>query len=283
MLQSPRFGFSRRGASQGPPAGGHGERRVPTHTSHPSRRSRPATGLWLVLSVTLLAGCLTRNTRIDATDPLPPFQDPAERIAAIAGPERTPDGLVRIDIGQIQGAALYVRPPRPHLQRFDSMVLADATIEYRERQVRWSPREETEVRKSFRAKLLEALAEGAAWKLTDRASPTTLLVRPTLLDFESGASGGLGEGSSISFIESGGGAVLGFELFDSATGQALMRYVERYRLPGGTYLGDDIERQQVDRVLGAFARRIGSVLAFQYRVIKDIEEREAAADEDSGE
>ena len=55
------------------------------------------------------------------------------------------------------------------------------------------------------------------------------------------------------------------------SGDPILRFVERYRLPGGTFSSRDIEAQRLGLVLRAFARRMGDRMESRYRIVRNLE------------
>ncbi|GEM_PF-6347624 len=220
-----------------------------------------------------MTACLS-TAPTDPASPPPYVEDPTAAIPSGSAAEFTSDGLVRVPSDELRGARLYVRPPRPHLQRFDKMILERPVIEYKKGVRDWTGRKEDDLRGRFRRELLTTLSSEDFWVESRELSPSTVIIRATIADFDPHETGDDSTGSSTSFVNAGGGAVLGFELFDPESRKPLMRYVERYQLPGGVYSGTNVDEQRVQVVMARFARRIGTVLRLQYRVVKDIGERE---------
>lgn len=205
--------------------------------------------------------------------PLPEVIEPSETIPRGEEAEYSPDGLVRVPTpGPL---VVFVKPPRPHLQRYDSMILAEPTLTYRRGTQPWSRREERQILDTFHQALLDTISKGEFWERTNTRGPGTLIVKATVaeLDLDTDANEA-STSSATSFVTPGGGAVLGFELFDSTTEQTLMRFLERRRLPGGVYSGSNVDQQRLRVLFRDFAQHLGEALRYQYRIIQEIERRE---------
>lgn len=207
--------------------------------------------------------------------PLPVVIDPATAIPSGAGAEYSPDGLVRIPIEENPHAMLYVKPPRPNLQRYDSMILAPSELTYHERTPKRSRRDEQVLLDLFRSDLLHTLREGEFWKRTYERGAKTIIVKATIanLDLDTAAKD-VGTTSATTFVEPGGGAFLGFEIFDSLTGDPLIRFMEKRQLPGGIYTGGYVNEQRLRSIFRDFANDLGEALRAHYDAVKEIERNE---------
>jgi hypothetical protein len=230
-------------------------------------------GFWLT-SLACSGSGIARNP-IPEDRPLPENLD-VERIVP-SGPsaQYSVDGLVLVPTNN-KNARLYIKPPRPHLQRFDKMVLMPTILAYKKKSPQWNERDERAIRMSFRRDLISALEEGEIWPLVDQSDATAMLVRVSIADLDIETDHEADTSSSMTFVTSGGGAVIGVEIFDDESTTPLMRYMERHRLPGGVYSGGDIDLRRVQIVFREFAKRIGSVLRYQYRIVRQIEKNDAA-------
>jgi hypothetical protein len=201
---------------------------------------------------------------------------PSEVIPTEPGAERTPDGLVRVKTPRGATAAVFVKPPRPHLQRYDKMWVAPAAITYKEGVRAWSPKDEKQLRRSFRTSLLKSINEGPAWKHAEEPGEDVLYVRVSLIEVDVDSTA-TPAGSQMTIRESSGGAIIVLELYDSMTQEPLFRFIEKRKLPGGIFSGGNVDRDRMTTAFRGFARDIGETLRNQYRIIREIERREAEA------
>ncbi|MBW2425612.1 MAG: DUF3313 family protein [Deltaproteobacteria bacterium] len=202
---------------------------------------------------------------------------PEDRIPTGEDAERSPDGLVRVEAPESRGL-IYVKSPRPHLQRYKRMILAPTEISYRKGGPQFGSLDHDILAKRFRADLIAAINAGPAWERTDRPAEDVLLVRVAIIDVDVQPDLG-GSGSSITYATAAGGAIVAFELAESQTGQPLYRYIERRILPAGVYSGSRVDRQRLAELFGQFARHVGAQLREHYAVIREIEriEQEGAS------
>jgi len=198
---------------------------------------------------------------------------PEERIPTGPDVERSPDGLVRVDAPETQ-ARIYVKPPRPYLQRFDRMILGPIQLAYKQGVRGLSAREETGLRNRFRQMLLDSIRRGPAWSLTDRPDEGVLAVRVAVVEIDMSTRDQMSNTSNISFRRANGGAVLIIELYDSATRKPLFRFIERRTLPSGTYSGHGIDQRRLALTFDRFADDLGASLRNHYAIIREIERRE---------
>ncbi len=203
---------------------------------------------------------------------------PEEVIPTGPEAERTEDGLVRVKTPSRAKAAVFVKPPRPHLNRYDRMVLAPIVIAYKRGGASFSDHDEELLRASFRESLLESIDSGPAWKRVESGGEGVLLARVSVVDVEIQPPA-VAAASQLNYRASGGGVVLVLEFFDSTTKEPLFRFMEKHRLPGGVYAGGAFDRRRVTAAFDDFAEAIGRNLRNQYRIIREIERREAEAGE----
>ena len=107
--------------------------------------------------------------------PIPANIMPEQRIQTGDDVERTADGLVRVHAPEARGA-VYVKPPRPHLQRYRAMMVEPASITYRESGGRFRESVQNLLEEGFRKDLLAAIRRGPAWESVDVPGPDVLLV-----------------------------------------------------------------------------------------------------------
>jgi len=224
-------------------------------------------------------GCATGSgdggseARVEFTDDMMPQN--LERTG-----EKTHDGLVRVKSPAGPQVAVYLKPPRPYLQRYDRMILAPVMIRYKAGVKPWTEQHENTLRRSFRKMLLDSLDKGPHWALVEEVDEGVLLVRVSVLDIDIDRS--MQDSSNVSYRQRGGGAVVVFELYDSVTTEPLLRHVERRIMPGGVYSGSNIDRVRLQHTLEDFAHDMGRNLRVFYEVIREIERREQALEgEDS--
>ena len=223
--------------------------------------------LSLLIATGVLPGCgtLTGDSSVPGERPLPAIVDPSSAIPTGPEAEYSEDGLVRVETPD--GMYLYVKTPRPRLQRYDSMIVAVPNLTYQTGSALWSERQEKEMLDSFHDKLVDTIESGEFWTRTNQRSPSTLIMKATVgeLDLQT-APTDLGAQSSTTIVQASGGALLGFELFDSTTEEPLMRFFERRRLPGGVFSGSDVEDQRMRRIFREFARDISRQAGAKKRI-----------------
>ncbi len=195
-------------------------------------------------------------------------QDPDRRLSS--------DGLVQIHAPDLKGR-IYVRPPRPHLQRYRSMLLQKPELSYRRGVQPFSPRAEQALRDYFDRRVREELAGSPGWELSETPGPDVLQVGIAVHDLSVNTDQSDSD-SSITRLSTSAPCVLRLELFDSSTGMPLLRFLQRRHLQAGTFGGGDVESLRLRREFDGFAREIGQHLRTYYAAVREVERREKAAE-----
>ncbi len=185
--------------------------------------------------------------------------------------ERTEDGLVRVDTPKLK-ALVYVKPPRPRLDRYDRMYVNMPQIRYKRGVRHWEQRDEAVLMSYLRNVFVEKLS-GQVWELVEDPGPGVLFVRISLLEVDIEPARRRSE-ASTSFVEAGGGAILALEFFDSETAEPLFRYVEKRELPVGVYSGAAVEQDRLKHAVGDFASNLSRFVETTFGVVREIERRE---------
>jgi hypothetical protein len=203
---------------------------------------------------------------------------PSKRIPSGAEAEKTADGLVRVRAPELPGL-LFVKPPRPHLQRYDRMILEPALLTYKPGVPDWSDRQEEQLRRHFDAALEDQLARGAGWAVAKEPGEGVLIVSISAVEMELDTSPGA-TASNVVYASSSGEVTLVLELIDSVSGEPLLRFAERRRLPGGQFSAPDIDLTRLKRTFDQFAVDMRNTLASYHAAVQEIERREQQADGD---
>jgi hypothetical protein len=187
--------------------------------------------------------------------------------------QHSQDGLVEISPPDAKSWRFYIKK-RPHLQNYDKVLIARTTIAYRNGVHGWRHRGEQKIRIRLRKALRRSIANGQYWTLASEPDERTLIARISLLDLvvePRRLRNGFGTTSNVSFVAADGNANVAFELFDATSGEPVLRFIERYRLPGGSFPSGDIDARRLGLVLRAFARRMGDRMESRYRIVRNLE------------
>jgi hypothetical protein len=187
--------------------------------------------------------------------------------------QQSQDGLVQISPPDARSWRFYIKE-RSHLKDYDKVIIDRITIGYRSGVDGWKHRDERKIRVRLRKALKRSLANGDYWELTDEVDERTLIARISILDLvvdPRRRRAGFESTSRVSFVKADGNASVAFELFDATSGDPILRFVERYRLPAGAFSSRDIEAQRLGLVLRAFARRMGDRMESRYRIVRNLE------------
>lgn len=242
-----------------------------------------SSSLIVILAAALISGvgCASSQDVRSENFRLPHNIMPEDRIPTGPGAVRTHDGLVRVNAPETR-AKIYVKPPRPHLQRFNAMILKPIQLSYR-RGVKGLPEHHEEyLRARFRKMLLASINSGPAWTLTDSPGEGVLEVRVGVLDIDISRGDRLSSTSNVSFRREAGGAILVIELLDSVDQEPLFRWIERRPLPSGRFSGRNIERHRLVLTFDRLADDLGANLRTHYAIVREVERRELERAQASG-
>lgn len=221
----------------------------------------------------VLVGCSSVNGPVPSAMPGEAAQTQLARIQVDSPP--TPDGLVRVHAPELPGA-LYVRPPRPHLQPYQRILVVDSSIGYARGVTGWNAAEEEALQRYFDRRITEALSSSSGWDLAKEAGEDVLAVAVGVLDLDIRPDPA-GPSSSVAYVSASRGAVLVVELRDSNSGKLLLRYMEKRVLPSGSYGGGQVDMRRVRRVFSEFAVSAAEHLEDYHATVREIERAETAA------
>jgi hypothetical protein len=198
--------------------------------------------------------------------------DPEDAI--LKGPEAqtSADGLVRTAAPDAS-TLVFIKPPRPHLQRYAKMMLGNVRIAYKAYGEAFDQRTELSLRESLREKIRREMLSRELWTISDEPGDDVLLIRVSVLDTDVKPKLG-GDGSSTTFAAGGGGAVLVLEVLRSVEPEPLVRIIQRRQLEGGVYGGSQVDYTRLKQSFRGFAE--SSVVALQriYEGQRQIGERD---------
>jgi len=227
-------------------------------------RARPARIHYATLAVglaLLLSGC---------TAPPGPSAGQQALSQIQQGPtaERNELGLNRVDLPDGQGI-LYVKAPRPHLERFESLVLDPVAIEPEEGDLPWSSAVTNRLRKSFTRSLKSKLKKQDTWQMTDDLEgPGVLKVRVTAKEPNFGLPH---VGAAFSETpQPTNKTTLVTELYDSETGEVLVQFIARREIPPRIQVGSRVQIDQLRLFYSRFADSIGDSLGQLAQAVEDV-------------
>jgi hypothetical protein len=228
-------------------------------------RARPARIFFVTLTLALPAfvvGCQSAAGPTAGEQALSQIQQ---------GPsaERNELGLNRVDVAQGQGI-LYVKAPRPHLERFDRLALDPVAIEPEEGDLPWNAAVTNRLRKSFTRSLKQKLEKQDTWKLTDEPGSGVLKLRvkarePNLtrnLPHVGAARDAPKQPASKT--------TLVMELYDSETGEVLVQFIQRRDLPPQVEVGSRVRVDRLRVFYSRFADSLGDSLGQLAQAVEDV-------------
>jgi len=194
------------------------------------------------------------------------------------GPEAqvTPDGLNRVETPPDYGV-LYVKAPRPHLYRYQGIVVARLNITYKRDVMPWTHAVEDRLRDRFATALEQQLEDHTGWELVDAPGPGVLVLIISALDIDVSAAEERVVGARTTHSAQAGEAILMVDLRDSLGGDPLARFIQKHTLPGGMYSGTDVEYQRVRRAFDRFAHRAALTVEQLRSAAEEVRAEEAAA------
>lgn len=233
---------------------------------HP-RRARSARRFIICLisfSPFLMLGCRT---------PLPqgpsPGQQALAQIQQGVTAEQNAFGLHRVDIPQSQGI-LFVKAPRPHLERFDRLSIDAIEIKPIDGDLPWNTATTNRLRKSFARTLKKSIERQDTWQMMRGQGPGILRLRviATELDIAKGlppVSAG-----RYSKTRHRNRTTLVMELYDSTNNELLVQFIQRRNLPPKIYAGTNAEMDRLRLYYSRFASSMGDSLAELAQAVKDV-------------
>ena len=235
---------------------------------------RPTLRACLIAPVLFAIACATQGGDVAARPDIGTVPDPEESILKGARAETSPDGLVRIEAPASTGL-VFMKAPRPHLQRYSRMMLGNVRIEYKEHAPSFDKRTDLALREGLRENLRKEIMNREMWELTDEPGPDVLLVRVSLLETDVRPDlGGSGSGSSTTFASASGGAVLVLEVLSSIDPEPLVRIIQRRGLKAGVYSGADVDYGRLKQGFREFAANAAATLHGIHEGQRQIAERE---------
>ena len=229
----------------------------------------------LVGALACASGDRAPSEEAASTPRLPEKIMPAEVIPQ--GPDQvaTPDGLVQLDVPGLRGR-IFVRPPRPYLQRYHQLLLYPPELAYRRGVKPFPARTEESLRAYFDRRVREELAGKPGWGLANAPGPdviaAAIAVHDLAINTEKNETN-----SSVTRVSTSPPCVLRLELFDSLSQQPLLRFLQRRRLQAGTFGGGNVDVSRLRREFDDFANEIGEHLRTYYAAAQEVQRREEAA------
>ena len=167
---------------------------------------------------------------------------------------------------------LYVKAPRPHLEQYDRLSVISVKIEPDEGDLPWNASTISRLRKSFLRTLNANLEPQSTWHMTEEEGPGVLGMRVSARELN--VADGLPHfsASPSSRKRTHDKTTLVMELYDSATGEVLVQFIQPRSLPtqvvGGT-------RSRLDRLrayysYSRFADSMGDSLAELGRAVEAV-------------
>jgi hypothetical protein len=188
--------------------------------------------------------------------------------------ERNEFGLNRVDIPEGQGI-LFVKGPRPHLERFDGLILDPVELEPADGALPWNSSTTNRLRKSFTRTLKKNLRQQKTWAMTNQHGPTVLRMR--IYARELAFHPGLPH-VSASRNSSGPGpnkTTLVMELYNSSTNEILVQFIQRRNLPARIQAGSRVEIDRLRVYYSGFAASMGDSVAELAQAVEDVRANDA--------
>ncbi len=236
------------------------------HFMHP-RRAHSAR----IFSTPLLT--LALASALGCQSPIPegptPGQQALAQIQQGTTAEQNEFGLHRVDIPENQGT-LFVKAPRPHLERFDRLSIDTIEIEPLDAELPWSSSTTRRLQKSFARTLEKKVRQQDTWRMMQGQGPGVLKMRvvATELDIAKGlppVSAG-----RYSRTRASDKTTLVMELYDSATNELLVQFIQRRDLPPRVLAGTKAEIDRLRVYYSRFASSMGDSLAQLAQAVEDV-------------
>lgn len=240
------------------------------HLMHP-RRARPARPIIVNLTLGLLA------VIIGCQSPSGPNEAGERALLQIQqGPtaEKNEFGLHRVDLPDGQGI-LFVKGPRPHLERFDGLALDPVELEPDDGALPWKSSTTNRLRKSFERSLKKSLKQQKTWGMTDKPGPGVLRMRVFARDLSARTGLPHVSASRNSSGPAPNRTTLVMELYNSSTNEILVQFIQRRHLPERVQAGSEVEIDRLRVYYSGFASSMGDSLAELAQAVEDVRENDA--------
>lgn len=184
--------------------------------------------------------------------------------------EKNELGLHRVDLPEGQGI-LFVKAPRPHLERFDRLVLDPVQIEPRDTDLPWSQAVTNRVEKSFTRSLKRKLERQETWRLTEEASGAGLLRMRVRAQDPVVHQMGLPHVSAAPDAPADpvDKTTLVMELYDAETDEVLVQFIARRDLPRAR-VGSRVDVDGLRVYYSRFADSMGDSLRQLAQAVEDV-------------
>lgn len=183
--------------------------------------------------------------------------------------EKNEFGLHRVDIPEGQGI-LFVKGPRPHLERFDRLSLDPIELEPSEGALPWKSSTTNRLSKSFARTLKRHLQQQKTWGMTADRGPGVLRMRVFAreLSYRPGLPHvGASRNSSGPKRNT---TTLVMELYDSQTDEILVQFIQRRNLPSRVQAGSETEVDRLRVYYSRFASSMGDSLSELAQAVEDV-------------
>lgn len=225
---------------------------------------------WLATaSLLFIAGC-------QSPQGLTAGQQALSQIQQGPSAEQNELGLHRVNIPEGQGI-LYVKAPRPHLERFDRLAIESVQLEPKGGVLPWNDATTNRLRRSFARALEDNLKQQKAWKMTEDSGPGVLGLRVTsreLTLYPGLPHVSVGRGVPV---DNGNKTTLVMELYDPTTDEVLVQFIQRRDLPARVHAGSEVEVDRLRIYYSGFANSIGDSLAQLAQAVQDVGKDEKAS------
>lgn len=234
------------------------------HLMHP-RRVRSSRIFYVIPVIGLLAlilGCESPQGPTAGEQALSQIQQ---------GPtaERNELGLHRVDLPEGQGI-LYIKAPRPHLERFDRLALDSVELEPNGGELPWKDAVTDRLSRSFARTLKRSLNQQKTWQLTDEPGPRVLRMR--VMAREPNVGMGLPHVSAARNAppQEQNKTTLVMELYDSDTHEILVQFIQRRDLPDRVQAGSRVAIDRLRVYYSGFATSMGDSLNQLAQAVEDV-------------
>jgi hypothetical protein len=235
------------------------------HLMHP-RRAQPVRIIFVNLALglfTFILGCQSPTGSSEAGERA------LSQIQQGPTAERNELGLNRVDIPDGQGI-LFVKGPRPHLERFNGLLLDPVKLEPSGGALPWKMSTTNRLRKSFARTLKKNLRQQKTWPMTKEHGPAVLRMRvyareltyrPGLPHVSASRNSSGPEQNKTTLV---------MELYDSDTGEILVQFIQRRKLPARVQTGSQVEVDRLRIYYSGFATSMGDSLAELAQAVEDV-------------
>jgi len=234
------------------------------HLMHP-RRARSSRIFYVIQAIglqVLIAGCGTPQGPTAGEQALSQIQQ---------GPtaERNELGLHRVNLPEGQGI-LYIKAPRPHLERFDRLAIGSVELESDGSELPWKDAVTNRLRRSFSRSLKKSLNQQKTWQLTNEPGPGVLRMRVRARELK--VEMGLPHVSAARNAPSQeqDKTTLVMELYDSDTNEMLVQFIQRRDLPDRVQAGSHVAIDRLRVYYSGFATSMGDSLSQLAQAVEDV-------------